>query len=220
MDYSEEIVCRIPSAERDYAEVLSYLVSVSEDLGADLIVGEMDLSLGLEDQGIPVWSTRIDGEVDSSSIDALLKDHAVLSSRLKTPAAVVAKMQRFGEPLSAMLDVWGYRIVTSLDIDRVAHAVEQVWVTPSPEELLLRNGELQFAPRRDYRTKNHAGRAAFTSDRYDEAIHLNRRTPFGIVEVQILSTDLYARVVEQTGTEEHHDQFAKRRAEAFGGSPS
>lgn len=35
--------------------------------------------------------------------------------------------------------------------------------------------------------------APATAAHYDQAIHLNRRAPFGIVEIQVLTFDLYRR---------------------------
>lgn len=140
----------------------------------------------------------------------------LLQSRLKEVGAILGKMRRFGEPLSAMLDIWGYRLITPGDLDKVARIVAGMWETPSDDELQLRNGTMQFAWWRDYRLKNHVGLSPFVARSYDDAIHLNRRAPFGIVEVQVMTVDLYRRVHCEPGREESYERYVRRRTEVFG----
>src|SRR5262249_35244887 len=42
---------------------------------------------------------------------ALAPYEITITSRLKETASIIAKMQRFGESLANMLDVWGYRVI-------------------------------------------------------------------------------------------------------------
>lgn len=137
----------------------------------------------------------------------------VLMSRLKTVEALMGKMGRYGEPVGDMLDIWGFRITTAdqATLDQVAAAVGNVWEKPSVTDLLLRGGDLAFQARRDYRHKTHTGMAPSTSFRYDEAIHINRRTTFGIVEIQVLTEDLYRRAFLSISRDEAHGQFVRRR---------
>jgi len=149
--------------------------------------------------------------------DALGARDVVVSGRLKATNAIVAKMRRFGEPLRVMLDVWGYRVVVAAEgeLDDVAARCAELWKTPTPHELLLRHGALQFDWWRDYRQRNHAGLSPATTERYDQAIHLNRKAPFGIVEIQLMTRDLYARVHGDPTSEDSHDRFVSRRQELF-----
>jgi hypothetical protein len=151
---------------------------------------------------------------------ALEAGEVVVSGRLKGSQAIVAKMRRYGEPLRVMLDIWGYRVVVASEreLDDVAMRCAQLWETPAPEELLLRHGELQFDWWRDYRRRDHAGLSAATTAHYDQAIHLNRRAPFGIVEIQVLTFELYRRAHCDPASEDSHDRFVARREELLRGS--
>ena len=77
---------------------------------------------------------------------------------------------------------------------------------------------MRFAPVRDYRTKEHPGRSGATSLNYDEAVHVNRRAPFGVVEIQAMTHDLLLRAFRVQGLEESHRRFAQRRTRARRGS--
>jgi hypothetical protein len=118
-----------------------------------------------------------------------------------------------------MLDVWGYRAVvaTERELDAIAAHCAELWETPAPEELLLRRGTLQFDWWRDYRRRDHTGLSAATTAHYDQAIHLNRRAPFGIVEIQVLTFELYRRVHCDPASEDSHDRFVARREELLRG---
>ena len=144
----------------------------------------------------------------------LLREEAVVAARLKTTEAIVGKMRRFGEPLFNMLDIWGYRVIVSdgESLEKVLPVIVGMWSTPDPEELALRGGTLHFDWLRDYRAKRHAGLSDATSPRYDDAVHVNRRTSFGVVEVQVVTVDLYRRAYVGAGEEAHANFVIRRRA--------
>jgi len=126
-------------------------------------------------------------------------------------------MARFGEELCCMLDIWGIRLVV-LDVDAldgVAPLVQSQWADVPERQLMLRGGQMRFAPVRDYRTKEHVGRSNATSFNYDEAVHVNRRAPFGVIEIQVMTHDLFLRAFRAQGREESHRQFAQRRTQTL-----
>jgi hypothetical protein len=141
----------------------------------------------------------------------------VIASRLKTTQAIIKKMQRFDEPLVNMLDIWGHRIIVSnlSSLDNISRILQELWETPSNSELLLRHGTLKFDWLRDYRKKVHAGLSDLTSMKYDEAVHINRRTQSNICELQIMTEDLYKRAFMNKNGDEAHKQFAARRTRRF-----
>lgn len=185
-----------PVTEEDYARVAEFIRAHRDQWQDDLDRGTAEL-------------TRHVGPTGPADV--------VVSGRLKGTEAIIAKMRRFGEPLRVMLDVWGYRLVvpTEADLDTVAQSCTQLWDTPSPDELLLRHGKLQFAPWRDYRKRTHAGLSPATTAGYDQAIHLNRRAPFGIVEIQVMTANLYGRTQLDPTSEASHERFVERRQELF-----
>jgi hypothetical protein len=144
---------------------------------------------------------------------SLLQAEAVVAARLKTTEAIVGKMRRFGEPLLNMLDIWGYRVIVSdvESLEKLLPVIAGMWSTPDPEELALRGGTLQFDWLRDYRARSHAGLSDATSLRYDEAVHVNRRTSFGVLEVQVVTVDLYQRAYLGMGEEAHANFVIRRR---------
>jgi hypothetical protein len=148
---------------------------------------------------------------------ALAPNEIAITSRLKETDAIIAKMQRFGESLANMLDVWGYRIVVhdEFHLERVTEMLKGLWNTPTKDELLLRHGALQFEWLRDYRKKSHVGLSDATSLRYDYAIHMNRRASFGICEIQVMTEDLYKRACVGSPQDEAHQQYAHRRNQIF-----
>jgi hypothetical protein len=201
-----------PLTEDDYARVLDYLTGHRSQWESQLQSGLADLTAHLATAGYQP-TTAID-RPDLASGSADVEPSTVLvSARLKHPEAVLAKMRRFGEPLRVMLDVWGYRLVVGTEpaLDAVASHCTGLWATPAPADLLLRHGELQFQPWRDYRRRDHAGLSAATTDRYDQAIHLNRKAPFGIVEIQVITDDLYRRVHCDPTSADSHNTFVARR---------
>jgi len=209
-----------PVTEDDYARVLDYLTTRQPERESQLRSGLADLTAHLVAAGYqPRTATdRPDlaigrGHLESGSV--------LVSARLKAPEAVVAKMSRFGEPLRVMLDVWGYRLVVATEeaLDAVANLCTALWSTPAPGELLLRGGALQFESWRDYRRREHAGLSAATTDRYDQAIHLNRKAPFGITEIQIMTYELYRRVHCDPASADSHDTFVARREALLRGDP-
>lgn len=138
----------------------------------------------------------------------------LLFSRLKSTRAILRKMARFGEELCCMLDIWGLRVVVAdLDaLDIVAALVLAQWEDIPSRQLMLRRGELHFPPVRDYRKGMHLGRSAATSQAYDQAVHVNRRVSFGVVEVQLMTHDLFLRAFGTRERQEAHRRFARRRA--------
>ncbi len=201
-----------PVTDDDYANVLDYLVSHRDEWKSRLGTGQRDLADHLDAAGYTscVADERPDTMAGHGDIEP---ETVVIDARLEDAEAVVAKMRRFGEPLRVMLDVWGYRLLVASEnaLDTVATCCACLWSTPEPSELLLRHGKLQFAPWRDYRRRDHVGLSAATTNHYDQAIHLNRKAPFGIVEIQVLTFDLYRRVHCDPASEDSHDNFVARR---------
>lgn len=206
-----------PTSEEDYAAVGEYIKLHREAWQAQLIEGADELIAHLRAAAghsiLPrdARSTAVPGRVGVTA------GEIVLMSRVKEGAAIIAKMRRFGEPLSSMLDIWGYRLIVGPggSIDQVAQAVAVFWTTPSDDELLLRNGELHFPWWRDYRLQSHAGLSPIAPSSYDDAIHINRRAGFGIAEFQVMIDDLYRRAYSDPSREESHDRYVAKRAKLF-----
>ena len=201
-----------PVTEEDYARIRDYLVAHRDQWEARLGSGLRELTGFLGAAGY-LAETGIQRPETMAGRGDLGPDVVVVSGRLKDTQAVLGKMRRFGEPLRVMLDLWGYRVLVATEeaLDAVAQTCTGLWSTPQPSELLLRHGQLQFAPWRDYRKRDHAGLSAATTAHYDQAIHLNRKAPFGIVEIQVLTFDLYRRVHCGMSSEDSHDAFVARR---------
>lgn len=208
-----------PVTEEDFARVLEFIEAHRATWEGLLATGLQELRRHLRSAGYQAHSGEERPE-EATGRGALDARELVVSGRLKGSQAIVAKMGRFGEPLRVMLDVWGYRVVVAAEreLDDVATRCAELWDTPAPEELLLRHGELQFDWWRDYRRRDHAGLSAATTARYDQAIHLNRRAPFGIVEIQVLTFELYRRVHCDPASEDSHDRFVARLQELLRGS--
>jgi hypothetical protein len=209
-----------PVTEDDYARALDYLTEHQPEWEAQLQTGLDDLTAHLAATGYqPTDATeRPELKIGRGDMEART---VLISARVKRPEAIVAKMSRFGEPLRVMLDVWGYRLVVATEpaLDAVANLCTGLWSTPAPAELLLRHGALQFEPWRDYRRRDHAGLSAATTDRYDHAIHINRKAPFGIAEFQVMTYDLYRRVHCDYASADSHDTFVARREALRRGDP-
>lgn len=205
-----------PTTDADYTAVGAYLIDHGALWVSQLEAGLAELVSHL-DKGAYRPLLAPDNEALHSEIGEMDALSVLVEARVKTPDAIVAKMRRFGEPLRVMLDRWGYRLVVANEtaLDEVAGLCAGLWASPTPAELLLRNGELQFEARRDYRRRNHAGLSAATTNNYDQAIHLNRKTPFGIVEIQVMTFDLYRRVHCDPASADSHDAFAARRDQIF-----
>jgi hypothetical protein len=207
-----------PVTEEDFARVLDFIETHRATWEGLAARGLRELIQHLAAGGYRPHTTeeRPDAAAGGGSVDI---DEVVVSGRLKDSQAIVAKMRRFGEPLRVMLDVWGYRAVvaTERELDDVAARCAELWETPAPEELLLRHGALQFDWWRDYRRRDHAGLSAATTAHYDQAVHLNRRAAFGIVEIQVLTFELYRRVHCDRASEDSHDRFVARREELLRG---
>ncbi|MGH8899087.1 MAG: hypothetical protein ACRDZ4_19200 [Egibacteraceae bacterium] len=210
----ETIIEHLPRADADYDVVGAYLEDHRPEWAQLLHDGQTFMAERLTEHGYEVISVET---ADPLTAQSELEASAILlQGRLKKVGAILGKMRRFGEPLSAMLDIWGYRLITPGDLDKVARIIAGMWETPSDDELLLRNGAMQFAWWRDYRLKNHVGLSPFAARGYDDAIHINRRASFGIVEVQVMTADLYRRVHCESGREESHEGYVRRRTEVFG----
>jgi hypothetical protein len=203
----------VPKTDDHYAGVLDFLLANQTRWQDQLNSGLTGLVGHLDAAGyLPLLAPK--NPEFAAGHGSLSPDSAVLvSARVKKPEAIIAKMRRFGEPLRVMLDRWGYRVVVTNEttLGAVADSCAELWETPTPAELLLRNGELQFTPRRDYRRRDHAGLSAATTNNYDQAVHLNRKTPFGIVEIQVMTYDLYRRVHCDPASADSHDAFVARR---------
>lgn len=209
-----------PVTEDDYARILDYLTTCRPEWESQLESGLVDLTGLLAAAGYQPILAEERADLAAGSMD-FEPGTVLVSARLKDAEAVVAKMSRFGEPLRVMLDVWGYRLVVAPEdaLDAVANHCTRLWSTPAPADLLLRHGELQFEPWRDYRRRDHAGLSAATTDRYDQAIHLNRMAPFGIVEIQVMTYDLYRRVHCDPASADSHHTFVARRQALLRGEP-
>jgi hypothetical protein len=203
-----------PVTGEDFTRVLEFIEAHRASWEGLAVTGMQELLRHLRDASYR--SHTSEGRPDlASGRGALDAGEVVVSWRLKDSQAIVAKMRRFGEPLRVMLDIWGYRVVvaTERELDDVAARCAELWETPRPEELLLRHGRLQFDWWRDYRRRNHAGLSLATTAHYDQAIHMNRRAPFGMVEIQVLAFDLHRRVHCDPDSEDSHDRFVARREE-------
>jgi len=204
-----------PVTDADYATVREYIAACRTEWEEELAAGLRELEAHLTAAGYVVLdgARRLDV---SAGREPLGPAEVVVSGRVKGTDAVVAKMRRFGEPLRVMLDVFGFRVVVAEgELDAVAQRCAELWETPQPSELLLRHGALQFEWWRDYRKRSHPGLSSATTAGYDEAVHLNRRASFGIVEVQILAFDLFRRVHCDAGSDDSHDRFVARREALF-----
>lgn len=203
----------LPKTDDDYAAVLALLRSNETRWQDQLNSGLAGLVGHLDAAGyLPLLAPKNPELVAGHG--SLSPNWAVLvSARVKKPEAIIAKMRRFGEPLRVVLDRWGYRAVVTNEaaLGAVADSCAELWETPTPDELLLRNGELQFTARRDYRRRDHAGLSAATTNNYDQAVHLNRKISFGIVEIQVMTYDLYRRVHCDPASADSHDAFVARR---------
>lgn len=201
-----------PATDDDYARVLDHVTSHRAEWQSQLASGLRVLINHLNRAGYVPFANgeRLDVAAGQRAIEP---GSVVVSARLKDSRALVAKMRRFGEPLRVMLDIWGYRLVVASEeaLDTVARCCADLWLTPAPAELLLRHGELQFEPWRDYRRRDHAGLSQATTAHYDQAIHLNRKAPFGIAEIQVLTYDLYRRVHCDPASDDSHVAFVARR---------
>lgn len=205
-----------PITEADFTRVDDYITARREAWERHLEAGLAELIGHLMAAGYTPSTAEQQPELTSRS-DALGTREVEVSGRLKGTKAIVGKMRRFGEPLRVMLDIWGYRVVvaTQNELDDVASHCAALWEAPTPRELLLRHGKLQFEWWRDYRRRSYAGLSPATTAQYDQAIHLNRKAPFGIVEIQVMTLDLYVRVYCDPASEDSHDRFVARRQELF-----
>jgi len=200
-----------PASEADYRKIELEIRRQRAAWVGHLRVARREMKLVLERAGL----RELRGGEREASVNggSLPPGSYLLLSRLKSSEAILRKMSRFGEELCCTLDIWGIRLVMpDLDaLDGVGLLVQTHWADIPERQLMLRGGQMRFAPVRDYRTKEHLGRSGATSLNYDEAVHVNRRAPFGVVEIQVMTHDLFLRAFQAQGLEESHRRFAQRR---------
>jgi hypothetical protein len=205
-----------PTSETDYRRVEQAIRGQRAAWVACLRGARKELKLVLKGIGL----RELDGgeRAESAAGRLLPPESYLLFSRLKSPEAILRKMARFGEELCCMLDIWGIRLVVTdaESLDAVAKLAEACWRNVPERQLMLRGGQMRFPPVRDYRAREqHVGRSGATSLNYNEAVHVNRRAPFGVVEIQVMTHDLFLRAFRAQGLEESHRRFAHRRARAL-----
>lgn len=215
-ELSDHLLDRPLTTDEDYRQMRGFLIAKQVGWEQFLNLGLKAIIEHLDTSGYHMALSSRNPDLAAGN-EVLGSEEVLLSGRVKEAGAIVAKMRRFGEPLRVMLDVWGYRLVVADEdaLDAVADLCAELWATPTPTELLLRNGELQFQPRRDYRRRDHAGLSTATTNNYDQAVHLNRKAPFGITEVQVMTLDLYRRVHCTPAGQDSHDTFVARRQALF-----
>ena len=204
-----------PASEADYRKIELEIRRQRAAWVGHLRVARREMKLVLERRGL----RELRGGEREASVNggSLPPESYFLLSRLKSSGAILRKMARFGEELCCMLDIWGIRLVVP-DIDSLESAAPLVlthWADVPERQLMLRGGEMRFAPVRDYRTQDHLGRSGATSLSYDQAVHVNRRAPFGVVEIQVMTHDLFLRAFQAQGLDESHRRFAQRRTRAL-----
>jgi Region found in RelA / SpoT proteins len=213
---SNTIASKQPLDQNDYKIIKQQIDLQRGEWVSELLWGRTEIQKYLEERNFSVVR-GINRQYILQGKQILEENEIVLTSRLKKSEAIVNKMGRFGESLSCMLDIWGYRVVVSNEyfLEYSSEILQKIWQTPENHELVLRNGTLQFDWYRDYRKRSHAGISSATSFNYDEAIHMNRRTKFGISEIQIMTNNLYLRAFLDLRTDESHSQFLGRRSNIF-----
>ena len=156
--------------------------------------------------------------VQAIKASLLLKaNELAISGRVKTEAKIKSKMNRFGESRGKVLDILAHRlIVKNLDqLDKVCVALKKFGKAPSKQEMLLRNGQLQFPAIRDYRKKLHKGKSALTASGYNEAVHMNRKIAGFMCELQIITHSLNKRAFVDRSGDVAHAQFSRRRTKKY-----
>lgn len=136
--------------------------------------------------------------------------------RAKKSVAIIKKMGRFNEGLNEMLDIYGLRLILpSIDLlDKVSKEIKKgLWENPTKKEMTIRKGKLYFSPFRDYRKRDWQGASPLTGQGYNNAIHMNKKTESGIVEIQIMTQELYDRYYGDK--EDGHKEFKKRQKKYF-----
>lgn len=173
------------------------------------------------DQQIGSWEDRqIWTEALAASLNVFLMDqqiNAEILFRAKENQSIVEKLSRFDESLSEVHDLYGLRVVVK-DFDCVEHlaaaVIQGFGTTPTDEEMMIRGGTLVFAPFRNYRKRDWIGVSPASSSGYVDAIHMNRKWNNRIVELQILTEDLFKKYC-QSDADESHVAFKKRQAELY-----
>jgi hypothetical protein len=123
----ETIAKRPPRSEADYGAVGAYLEDYRSEWEELLHEGQAFVAERLAEHSYEVVSIEVAETLAQSQFKA---SAILLQGRLKEVGAILGKMRRFGEPLSAMLDIWGYRLITPGDLDEVARIVAGMWELP------------------------------------------------------------------------------------------
>lgn len=172
-------------------------------------------SIGMETVGC--WHNDSRKASEYLAVQPLTSNQVIVEYRAKPSVSIASKMTRFNESLREMLDTYGFRVlvVDTNQLELVASQLRiEFWDEPSVAEMTLRDGTLQFSPFRDYRKRDWPGVSPLTAGGYDTAIHLNRKCDGLIVEIQVLTTDLYLRCCAPA-SEESHKAFKARQSRAF-----
>ena len=151
---------------------------------------------------------------DVQAPDDDLENFVQIEYRAKTSDSILNKLNRFGEQISEIMDLYGLRLVVkdTAMLDECAKAIKNgLWNEPSTEQMTIRGGKMWFSPFRDYRKRDWEGASPLSAGGYDEAIHVNRKTQNGIVEIQIMTRNLYGRYYGD-GDESHKNFKAKQSA--------
>ena len=213
----EKLLRAEQNKEAAYSRLRTNIINNRPDWVKQLATGKQKLTNALRAEGYAILTgerrENVLAGLKKPSPKVLPAKGVVITSRLKKTEAIIGKMQRYGESLANMLDVWGYRVIVSDEhhLDRVASILGDFWETPSPEELLLRGGTLEFEWFRDYRKRTHTGLSDASSVKYDQAINMNRKADFAICEIQVMTYDLYWRAFVVHNNEESHFKFANQR---------
>ncbi len=77
--------------------------------------------------------------------------------------------------------------------------------------MTIRNGTLIFLSYRDYRKRDWEGVSPATSSEYLDAIHINRKMQTYIIEIQIMTDELFLKYCT-AALDESHASFKKRQA--------
>lgn len=136
-----------------------------------------------------------------------------ITYRAKTDASIANKLSRFGETPNQILDLYGIRVVTPTwpDVERIANTIVQLYgEKPTEKEMTIRNGTLIFPSYRDYRKRDWEGVSPATSSGYLDAIHINRKMQTYIVEIQIMTDELFLKYCT-AALDESHASFKKRQ---------
>ena len=145
------------------------------------------------------------------------ENYIAVEYRAKTNKSIIDKLSRYNESLDEILDLFGLRIVVNNTkyLDRVSNIIiKSLWDIPSKEEMIIRNGTMFFAPIRDYRKRDWQGVGPATSGGYNDAVHINKKSKYGIVEIQIMTLDLFKKYFDPKSSE-NHDKFKSKQMKIY-----